>query len=153
MALLAWIFVITSYYKNKDNGILYLQVVSVIFFSLSYFFLGAYTAIFVCIFEILRDYLYIKKDAKRIFKYSLPIYALIGILTYDGIMSLFSIFASLNDGYALIYKKRKVVFLGIITYLLWLIYDITYFSISNIIAESILIISNILILFRIRHLK
>ena len=68
-------------------------------------------------------------------------------------MSLFSIFASLNDGYALIYKKRKVVFLGIITYLLWLIYDITYFSISNIIAESILIISNILILFRIRHLK
>lgn len=146
-SLLAWFFLIISYWKNKDNKILYLQLISCIFFVLNYLFLGAYTGLFVVFFEIIRDYLYVKlEDDKKTFLWTLPIYALIGIFSYDGFWSLFSILASLNDGYALIYKGKKVVLLGIITYILWLIYDIRYFSLPNIIAESILIISNIIIL-------
>jgi len=153
LALLAWFFVIFSYWKNKDNKMLYLQIISVIFFSLSYFFLGAYTATLVCTFEIIRDYLYIKMDAKKVFVCTIPIYSIIGICTYDGFLSLLSIAASLNDGYALIYKERKVVFLALITYFLWLIYDVFYFSIPNIVAESVLLISNIIILERMKHSK
>lgn len=148
-AILAWIFLIYSYWKNKDDKILYLQLISSIFFVISYFLLGADTGVFVIFFEIIRDYLYIKfDDDKKTFLYTLPIYAIIGIFSYDGFWSLFSIFASLNDGYALIFKKKKVVFLGIITYVLWLIYDIQCWSKPNIIADSILIISNIIILLR-----
>jgi len=148
-SLLAWVFLIYSYWKNKDDRILYLQLISCIFFVLNYLLLGAYTGLFVVFFEILRDYLYIKfDDDKKTFLFTLPVYAAIGIFSYDGFWSLFSIFASLNDGYALIYKEKKVVFLGIVTYVLWLIYDIRYFSLPNVIAESSLIISNIIILFR-----
>lgn len=153
-SLLAWFFLIFSYWKNKDNKILYLQLISCIFFVLNYLFLGAYTGLFVVFFEIIRDSLYIKlNDDKKTFLYTLPVYALIGIFSYDGFWSLFSIFASLNDGYALIFKEEKVVFLGIITYILWLIYDIYYFSLPNIIAESILILSNIIILLRKKDVK
>jgi len=153
-SLLAWFFLILSYWKNKDDKILYLQVISCIFFVLNYLFLGAYTGLFVVFFEIIRDYLYIKfSDDKKTFLYTLPIYAIIGIFSYDGFWSLFSIFASLNDGYALIYKGKKVVFLGIITYVLWLIYDIRYFSFPNVVAESILIISNVIILFKKKESK
>ena len=153
-SLLAWFFLIFSYWKNKDNKILYLQLISCIFFVLNYLFLGAYTGLFVVFFEIIRDSLYIKlNDDKKTFLYTLPVYAIIGIFSYDGFWSLFSIFASLNDGYALIFKEEKVVFLGIITYILWLIYDIYYFSLPNIIAESILILSNIIILLRKKDVK
>lgn len=146
-SLLAWFFLIFSYWKNKDDKILYLQVISCIFFVLNYLFLGAYTGLFVVFFEIVRDYLYIRfNDDKKTFLFTLPVYALIGIFSYDGFWSLFSIFASLNDGYALIYKGKKVVFLGIVTYVLWLVYDIRYFSLPNVVAESALIISNLIIL-------
>lgn len=146
-AILAWIFLIISYWKNKDNKLLVLQVISCIFFILNYIFLKAYTGLFVIVFEIIRDSLYIKlEDDKKTFIYSLPIYAMIGLFSYDGFWSLFSIFASLNDGYALIYKGKKVVFLGIITYVLWLIYDLYYVSYANVIAEAAVIISNITIL-------
>ena len=148
-SLLAWVFLIYSYWKNKDDKLLYLQLISCIFFALNYVFLGAYTGLFVVFFEIFRDYLYIKfDDDKKTFLFTLPIYALIGIFSYDGIWSLFSIFASLNDGYALIYKGKRVVFLGIVTYVLWLVYDIRYFSLPNVLAESALIISNLVILFQ-----
>lgn len=144
---LAWFFLILSYWKNKDDKILYLQVISCVFFVLNYIFLKAYTGLFVVFFEIIRDYLYIKfDDDKKTFFLTIPIYTLIGIFSYDGLWSLFSIFASLNDGYALIYKGKKVVFLGIVTYVLWIIYDIRYFSLPNVLAEAILIISNIIIL-------
>lgn len=147
-SVIAWIFLIASYWKNKDDGLLFLQVISCIFFILNYIFLGAYTGLVVIIFEIIRDIFYINlKNDKRFFCFSLPIYALIGFFTYDGIWSLFSIFASVCDGYALTYHGKKVVFLGLLVYVLWLIYDIYFFSIANIFAESILIISNLIILF------
>ena len=153
-SLLAWFFLIFSYWKNKDDKILYLQVISCIFFVLNYLFLGAYTGLFVVFFEIVRDYLYIRfNDDKKTFLFTLLVYALIGIFSYDGFWSLFSIFASLNDGYALIYKGKKVVFLGIVTYVLWLVYDIRYFSLPNVVAESALIISNLIILFKSKEVK
>ena len=123
------------------------------FFSLSYFLFGAYTAIYVCIFEIIRDWLYMKTNALKVFICTIPVYLIIGILTYDGMLSFFSIFASLHDGYALIYKGKKVVYFGIITYILWLIYDMIYFSIPNILAESLLIISNCIILIKMFKIK
>jgi len=154
MALLAWIFLIISYWKNKDDKLLYLQVIACILLSLNYIFLKAYTGIFIVFFEIIRDILYIKyENDKKTFILTLPIYALIGIFTYDGILSLFSVFAALNDGYSLIYKGKKVVILGILTYTLWLIYDIYCKSYTSVIAEIIIIVSNIIILIRRKKTK
>lgn len=148
-SLIAWTMLIISYWKNKNDKILYLQVISCVCFALNYIFLGAWTGLFVVSFEIIRDIMYIKsKDDKKIFMLSIPIYLIIGIFGYSGILSLFSVLASLNDGYALIYKGNKLIFLGIITYSLWLIYDIYCGNYVNVLAELAIIISNITILFK-----
>lgn len=148
-AVLAWLFLIISYWKNKNDNLLVLQVVSGVFFLLNYIFLGAYTGLFVICFEVVRDYLYIKfKDDKKTFLYTLPVYAVIGIFSYDGIWSLFSILASVNDGFALTYHGKKVVFLGIVTYILWIVYDLYCASFANVLAESIVVISNLVILLK-----
>lgn len=146
-AVIAWILLIYSFWKNKDDKILWIQLIANLFFLLNYIFLKAYTGLFVVFFEMIRDYIYIRgEDDKKIFLFTLPIYTIIGIYSYDGLWSLFSIAASVNDGYSLIFKKKKVVFLGLITYVLWLIYDLKYFSYANAIFEAAIIISNLIIL-------
>ena len=148
-AVLAWVILIISYWKNKDDKILYLQVISCIFFALNYVFLGAYTGLLVVIFEIVRDCLYIKfKDDRKIFFSTLSIYFLIFVFGFEDFLSLFSIFASFFSGYSLIYKGRKVLIFGIISYVLWLIYDFYCFSYMNVLAGVILIVSNMVILIR-----
>lgn len=81
----------------------------------------------------------------------MPVYAVIGIFSYDGVWSLFSILASVNDGFALTYHGKKVVFLGIITYILWIVYDLYCASYANVLAESIVVISNLIILLKTKN--
>ncbi len=146
-AVIAWTILIISYWKNKNDKILYLQVLACAFFILSYAFLEAWTGLLVVVFELFRDYLYIKfKDDKKTFLYTLPIYIIISTFSYNTKWSLFAVLASLCDGYALTYHGKKVVFLGILTYLLWLIYDVFCHSYAGALAAGILIISNVIIL-------
>ena len=64
-SIIAWILLIISYWKNKDDKLLYLQVISCFFFIIDYVLLGAYSGLFVVLFEVVRDSLYIKcKDDK-----------------------------------------------------------------------------------------
>lgn len=147
LALFAWILLIVSFWKNKDNKLLFIQIIANILFLLNYIFLHAYTGLFIVIFEAIRDYIYIKiKDDRKVFFLTLPVYLVIGLFSFNGIISLVSILASINDGYSLIYHGKRVVLLGIITYALWLIYDMYYLNYVNVFAEGIIIISNILIL-------
>lgn len=140
---------IISFWKNKNDKVLYLQVISCLFFALNYILIGAWTGLFVVLFEMIRDCLYIKfDDDKKTFLCTIPIYIIIGILWYDGIFSLFSVAAAMNDGYSLIYKGNKLIFLAIITYALWLVYDIACHNYVNVIMEIGVIVSNIVILLR-----
>ena len=145
--VIAWLILVYSFWKNKDNKLLWIQLLANLFFLLNYLLLDAHTGLWVVFFEMFRNYLYIKlDDDKKTFYIFLPIFVLIGITTFKGFLSLFSVGAALNDGYSLIHNGRKVVWLGIITYILWLIYDLSVMSYVNVIAETIVIISNIIIL-------
>lgn len=146
-SFVAWLILIFSFWKNKNNKILYLQIISCLFFALNYIFIGAWTGLFVVAFEMVRDFLYIKlSDDMKIFILTIPIYIIIGIFWYDGVLSLFSVLAAINDGYSLIYKGNKLIFLSIITYSLWLVYDIYCNNYVNALAEIMVIISNTFIL-------
>lgn len=145
---IAWIFLIYSYYKNNDNKILIFQIVSSFLFVINYTLLKAYTGMVILLFEIIRNLIYLKHTSLKTYACIIPFYFLIGVFTYDGIFSLFSLLASLTDSYALLHKGKKVVALSIITYTLWIIYDIYYLSIPNIIAQVLLVISNIYILIK-----
>lgn len=144
---LGWIFLLVSYWKSGSKKLLYFQLIACIFFAINYWFLGAIAGMIIVTFEIIRDYLYIKVDnPMKIFYLTIPFYILIAIFTNDGFISLFSVIASLVDSYALTRKNSKVVALSIVTYSLWIIYDISYQSYSTVVAELFLIISNLIVL-------
>lgn len=147
-ALIAWLFLTYSYYKNKDDRLLIYGTISCIFFMINYLLLGAYTGLLVLVIEFIRNFFYLKKRSIKTFYTLIPFYVIVSIFTYDGIMTFISLIASSLDSYALLYKGKKVVFLSIIVYILWIIYDIYYVSIPNVIAQIILVISNTYILIK-----
>lgn len=146
---LAWAFLLYSYWRNGNSRIIYLQLISCVFFAINYGLLGAFSGLIVVIFEIFRDYLYTKvKDPMKVFYICIPFYIIISIFSYENIISLFSVLASICDSYALTKKNKKVVILGIVTYTLWLIYDIFYASYGTLAAEIFLILSNSVVLIK-----
>ena len=87
-------------------------------------------------------------DDMKIFILTIPVYIIIGLFCYDGILSLFSILDAINDGYSLVYTGNKLIFLVIITYVLWLFFYIFFYNYINFLAEIMIIIFNVVILIK-----
>lgn len=147
LGIIAWLLIILSYYRENTNKILVFQIISTVLWGLHYYFLGAYSGLFICVFEVIRDSLYYKTDADDyIFLGSIPLYILYGIITYTGLIELLPIFSSTIDGYSLT-KKRKIVVLGaVVSYTLWVVYDLAVKSYSGALTDGIVCLSNISIL-------
>lgn len=147
IGVVAWLFLALSYYRKNTNKILVFQIIGTILYCLHYFLLGAYSGVFICLFEVLFDYGYYKTDKDNyIYLASVPIRILGGILTYNVIYDVLPILASLIDGYTLTKKKKKVVIGAVISYTLWVIYDICVMSISGAFTDGIIVLSNLSIL-------
>ena len=147
IGFVAWILLAFSYYGKDTNWILLFQVISTILFCIHYYLLGAYSGLLICVFEVIRDYSYYKTDKDNyIFGGSVIVYIISAIITYTSILDLFPYLASTIDGFFLTKKRKVVVFGAIITYTLWLIYDLYTKSYSGAITDGIIIISNISIL-------
>ena len=147
IGFVAWILLGLSYYRKDTDHILVFQVISTILFCLHYFLLGAYSGLLICVYEVIRDYSYYKTDKDNyIFLGSALVYGVSAYLTFSSLLDLFPYFASLIDGFFLTKKRVIVVFGAIITYTLWLIYDLYALSYSGAITDGIIIVSNIYIL-------
>lgn len=147
LGLLAWLFLVLSYYRKNTNKILVFQIIGTLLYCIHYFLLGGYSGLFICAFETIFDYGYYKTDKDEyIYIISVPIRIIGGLLTFRGVMDLLPIIASLTDGYTLTKKKKIVVIGAIISYTLWVIYDIYVMSISGAITDGIIVLSNISIL-------
>ena len=147
IGFLAWILLGLSYYRKNTDKILSFQVIANILFCIHYLLLGAYSGLLICFFELARDYLYYKTDKDNyIFVGSIIVYIISSIITFTTLLDLFPYLASTLDGFFLTKKKKIVVFGAIITYTLWLIYDIYAMSISGAVTDGIIIVSNLLIL-------
>lgn len=147
IGIVAWLILVLSYYRKKENHIIILQVIATIFYCIHYLFLGAYSGLVICLFEVIRDYLYYKTDKDReIFLYTLPVYLIWGIIIFKNKIELLPILSSLIDGNTL-FKKRLIIVCGaIISYTVWVIYDIFVKSYSGAVTDGIIAISNISIL-------
>ena len=147
IGIVAWLLIVISYYRKDTDKILAVQIVSNVLWCLHYFLLGAYSGLFICIFETARDGLYYKTDLDDyIFLGSIPVYILYGIISYSGIIELLPVFSSTIDGYTLTKKKKIAVFGAVISYTIWVIYDIAVQSYSGAFTDGIVVISNISIL-------
>lgn len=148
LGFVAWFIIVLSYYRKNTNKILLVQLLGNLLFCLHYLLLGAYSGLAICFLELLRDYSYYKTDWDNyIFAFSIPIYIIGGIFSYRTIIDLFPIIASLTDGWSLTKKKFIAVLGAIFSYGLWLVYDLTVKSYSGAITDTILILSNIYIIF------
>ena len=147
IGFIAWFLLAFSYYRKDTNHILVFQIISTILFCLHYLLLGAYSGLLICVYEVIRDYSYYKTDKDNyIFVGSIIVYAISAYITYTSVLDLFPYIASSIDGFFLT-KKRVIVVLGaIVTYTLWLIYDLYAKSYSGAITDGIIIISNLYIL-------
>lgn len=147
LGLLAWLILLISYYRKNTNRILAFQIIATVLYCLHYFLLKAYSGLFICLIEVICDFLYYKTDKDDlIYKISIPFRIFSGIISYKIFVDILPIMASLIDGYSLTKKKQKVVFGAIISYTLWVIYDIGVSSWSCAITDTIIVLSNISIL-------
>lgn len=147
LGFMAWILLILSYYRKDTNKILVFQIVSTILFCIHYYLLGAYSGLLICALEVIRDSTYYFTDKDNyIFIGSIIVYIICSIVTFTSVIDLFPYLASLIDGFFLTKKRRIVVFGAIITYTLWLIYDVYARSYSGAITDGIIILSNLSIL-------
>jgi len=146
-AIIGWLLLVYSYYRDDIDELLFVQIISSIFYCLSYFLLGAYSGLIVCFLELLKSIAYYKTDKDElIFFVTMPLYIFIGIFTYDGLLSLFPVFGSIIDGFSLTKNKNIATIGSIISNILWLIYDIVLLAYVAALTDGILVLSNIILL-------
>lgn len=148
-AILGWIFLLLSYYREDIQKLLFIQIIAAIFDTASYALLGADAGLLICGFELVKAILYYKTDKDNlIFLVSLPVYAVVAWFSCqeEGLIALLPILGSVIDGFSLTRNKTFATIGGIVSSILWVIYDIVILAYSAAITDSIMIISNIFVL-------
>lgn len=147
LGFIGWLLLVFSYWKKDINKLLYLHLISGIFYALHYFLLDAWAGLCVILIELARDYLYYRTDSDiYIFLGSIPLYIVALIFNFTGIITFLPIIASIVDGLGLAIKKKTAVIGALISSSLWLIYDFNSKSYIGIITCLIFMISNIFVL-------
>lgn len=147
--ILAWIFFLLSYHAKRENKIIYLQMISSVFYTANYACIGATSGLLISIFELIKGWGYYKTDKdKYIFFYTLPIYLLIMLYTGIDVVVVISVIASIIAGYVALKNKKQIVIGGIISNGLWGIYDLYFLNFAGIFSNLFLVLSNATIVFK-----
>lgn len=149
-AFLGWLCLIYSYYKDDIQKLLRIQIIAAIFDTLSYLLLGADAGLLICGFELIKGILYYKTDKDNlIFLISLPIYVLIAWYSCgdEGWIALLPVIGSIIDSFVLTKNKNIATIGSIVSSILWIIYDIFILAYSAAFTDSVLVISNLFVLF------
>ena len=141
-----------TYYLKDRKTILIVSFLSVIANGIAYLLLHAWSGMVMCIIAVIRNIVFIideNKNGKKDKMGKTDIIVLItfyitcvisAIFTYEGILSLVSIFATMVYTYSVCQKDTKVYkLLGIPVGVLWVIYNAYVESIFGIILELSLI--------------
>lgn len=145
-AILGWLFLLYSYYKEDIQKLLFIQIIAAIFDTASYALLGADAGLLICGFELVKVILYYKTDKDGlIFLISLPIYCVIAWFSCkdEGLIALLPVIGSVIDGFVLTRNKTIATIGSIMSSILWVIYDVVILAYSAAATDSILILSNI----------
>lgn len=149
--LLVW-----TYFLKDKRRIVVVSALAIIFNAAAYVLLGAWTGLAMCVVAMLRN-LYILWDEKKLGKrekverrdYVFLAMVYLGIilatlLTYEGFLSLLSVFATSIYTYSIWQKSTKVYKLcGIPVGVLWIAYNLYVGSIFGVILEGVLLVAAI----------
>ena len=147
VGIVAWIMLGLSYYRKDTNRILVFQIIGTVLYCVHYGLLGAWSGLFICACETLFDFGYYKTDKdKYIYMASVPIRIIGGLFGFSSVIDILPITASLTDGYTLTKKKKIVVIGAVISYTMWVIYDIFVGSYSGALTDGMIVLSNLSII-------
>lgn len=145
-----------TYYLKDRKSILIVSFLSMIANGIAYFLLHAWSGLLMCIIAVVRNIVFIideNKNGKKDKMVKLDIIVLIivyifciisAIFTYEGLLSLLSVFATMVYTYSVCQKDTKIYkLLGIPVGILWVTYNAYVKSLFGIILEGILLICSI----------
>ncbi len=142
-----------TYYAKDRKKVLIINFLSLVANGIAYIFLNAWTGLAMCVVALIRNIIFLideKKNGKRetinktdviilIILYVISIIS--AIFTYDGFLSLLSVFATALYTFSVWQKKTSIYkLLGIPIGILWVSYNIYIMSIFGIILETVLLI-------------
>jgi len=141
--LLTW-----SYFLKTKKSIIIVGTISVLLNAVVFILLGAWTGLAMCIVALVRNLVCYLADNKSHDKkhfgtswlfFIIILLAIITVTipTYDGFLSLMSVFATTLYSYS-IWQKKPIVYklCGVPVGILWIIYNIYIVSLFGIVLES-----------------
>ena len=148
--LLGAISMLLSSWQKTRNKVLTFLILDSIFYLIEYIILGALSGAFINVISIIRAIIFKYKDKYKILQSNvilllvLLLYILIGIFTYDGLISIFPVIASILYAIVLWQDNVKKIRLGsAIMILSFLIYNIAVGAYLSILVEAVLLISSV----------
>lgn len=155
--ILMYVLLAITYYVKNRKTVLIISFLSLVANAIAYILLEAYTGLAMCIIALVRNIYFLvdeKKNGKQdeITKKDVVVliilYIIIGIstcFTYEGFLSLLSVFATMLYTYSVWQKKTLVYkFCGIPVGILWVLYNLYVKSIFGVILEAILLVSSVI---------
>ncbi len=152
--IINYIFLVITYQSKNRTNILILNFAGLVANGLSYVFLSAYSGLAMVVVACIRNIVFLadeKKNGKNE-KNGAKDYVILAVLyiisiisavvTYNGVLSMMSVIATMIYTYSVWQKNTKVYkILGLPVGVFWIIYNIYIFSIFGIILEVILFIA------------
>lgn len=157
VTIIMYILLAITYQVKNRKTVLILNFLALIANGIAYILLDAYTGLAMCIIALLRNTIFLideKKNGKTeknnkkdiailVILYTLSIIS--AIFTYDGFLSLLSVFATMLYTYSVWQKKTKIYkLLGIPIGILWTLYNFSIGSIFGVILEMALLVSSMI---------
>ncbi len=154
IAVIGFIIYLISFYNKDFKRIMIFQIGSNVFYAVHYVLLGGYCGAILSLFSILRNLL-VFKDENRNLKFILLSFAYIavGFFTYTKFYSILPVVAMIIYTFTLIYKPKYIKEGSMLSAFFWLIYNIFVYSYAGIATETILLISNFVLLLREKYAK
>lgn len=140
--IMAFVFSVVSLQAKSTKVINILKTISQILFSVQYFLLGAYTAMFMNMFASLRGFTYLHLESKKkstlwaqiIFIF---IFVLFGLLTWDGIIGIFAILGMVIQTIAYGSKKpSNIRMIDFFACFMWFTYNLYYHSVGGLLSDT-----------------
>lgn len=150
--IINYLLLALTYYVKNRKKILIISFMSLLANTIAYILLNAWTGVAMCLVALIRNIIFLigehKNKANKITKKDIIILIILyiisiisAIFTFDGYLSLLSVFATMLYTYSVWQKNPKTYkLLGIPVGILWILYNLYVKSLFGIILESALLV-------------